>query len=126
MDETEQACLTDQTPEVCLTDLTLALEDNTPVESQMVIEDDVQVSEICMTIDIDHTWPGDMVVDLVTPSENVISVIPRYQGFSDSYSLVVDPAESSLGTWTLQLEDKGAGDSGTLYGWCMRLGPCQE
>ncbi|MEU4153605.1 M4 family metallopeptidase [Streptomyces sp. NPDC026659] len=78
-------------------------------------------SNLRVTVDITHTWRGDLVIDLVGPS----GASYRLKDFSSSDSgddvddtYVVDAsAEPADGTWTLKVQDKAAQDTGRINGW---------
>ncbi|MFE9359368.1 M4 family metallopeptidase [Streptomyces olivaceoviridis] len=74
-----------------------------------------------VSVDITHTWRGDLVIDLVGPSGTAY----RLKNFSSSDSAddvnetytVNASAESANGTWKLRVQDQATYDTGTLNGW---------
>jgi Zn-dependent metalloprotease len=74
-----------------------------------------------VSVDITHTWRGDLVIDLVGPSGTAY----RLKNFSSSDSAdnvkqtytVNASAEPANGTWTLRVQDQATYDTGTINGW---------
>jgi Zn-dependent metalloprotease len=74
-----------------------------------------------VTVDISHTWRGDLVIDLVGPSGTAY----RLKNFSSSDSAdnvnatytVNASSESANGTWKLKVQDQAAQDVGTINSW---------
>ncbi|MEU6668838.1 M4 family metallopeptidase [Streptomyces sp. NPDC046727] len=78
-------------------------------------------SNLQVSVDITHTWRGDLVIDLVGPSGTAY----RLKDFSSSDSAddvnetytVNASAESANGTWKLRVQDQATYDTGTINGW---------
>ncbi|MEU0335493.1 M4 family metallopeptidase [Streptomyces sp. NPDC006193] len=74
-----------------------------------------------VSVDISHTWRGDLVIDLVGPSGTAY----RLKNFSSSDSAddviatytVNASAETANGTWTLRVQDQATYDTGTINSW---------
>ncbi|WP_030349063.1 M4 family metallopeptidase [Streptomyces sp. NRRL S-1022] len=74
-----------------------------------------------VSVDITHTWRGDLVIDLVGPSGTAY----RLKNFSSSDSAdnvnetytVNASAEPANGTWKLRVQDQATYDTGTINGW---------
>ncbi|MEV6836451.1 M4 family metallopeptidase [Streptomyces sp. NPDC051133] len=74
-----------------------------------------------VSVDITHTWRGDLVIDLVGPSGTAY----RLKNFSSSDSAdnvkqtftVNAAAEPANGTWKLKVQDQATYDTGTINGW---------
>ncbi|KOV91420.1 M4 family metallopeptidase [Streptomyces sp. NRRL B-3648] len=74
-----------------------------------------------VSVDITHTWRGDLVIDLVGPSGTAY----RLKNFSSSDSAdnvnetytVNASAETANGTWKLRVQDQATYDTGTINGW---------
>ena len=94
------------------------------------------VVDVEVTLDITHTWRGDLTVDLAAPSGTSVRLHDRSGGSSDNiqgtYSVsggTLTPATSLSGfvgasgdgTWTLSVADGAGGDSGTLNSWSTTL-----
>lgn len=86
-----------------------------------------------MTLDISHSWIGDLTVTLVSPAGTQSVLVDRpglstsatYGTSQDDIRFTVDSVqfwgESANGTWTLIVEDAIAGDPGTLNAWTLGL-----
>ncbi|MES4893009.1 M4 family metallopeptidase [Streptomyces sp. NPDC096012] len=78
-------------------------------------------SNLAVTVDITHTWRGDLVIDLVGPSGTAY----RLKNFSSSDSAddvnetytVNASAEPANGTWQLKVQDQATYDTGKINGW---------
>ncbi|MFI7405001.1 M4 family metallopeptidase [Streptomyces sp. NPDC049541] len=78
-------------------------------------------SNLQVTVDITHTWRGDLVIDLLGPSGTAY----RLKNFSSSDSAdnvqatytVNASSETANGTWKLKVQDQAAQDVGTLNSW---------
>jgi len=138
-----------------LTGSTGAIPDNgcpvdTPYTATMAesgaIGSDWEIANV--TIDITHTWDGDLDIRLVSPSGTTLSLSNENGGSGDNYSgtQFVDGAPSILtgsapfagqfepeggpfatafdgeevnGTWTLAICDEFGGDTGTVNSWSI-------
>ncbi|MGW1751834.1 M4 family metallopeptidase [Streptomyces sp. NPDC002092] len=78
-------------------------------------------SNLQVSVDITHTWRGDLVIDLLGPSGTAY----RLKNFSSSDSAdnvkatytVNASSETANGTWKLRIQDQAAQDVGTLNSW---------
>ncbi|MEU2225038.1 M4 family metallopeptidase [Streptomyces sp. NPDC018347] len=74
-----------------------------------------------VSVDITHTWRGDLVIDLVGPSGTAYRL--KNASSSDSADDVNETytvnaaAESANGTWKLRVQDQATYDTGTINGW---------
>jgi carboxypeptidase T len=70
-----------------------------------------------VTVDITHTYIGDLIVDFIAPDGTVYNLHNRAGGGTDNlhqqYTLNLS-GESQLGVWTLRVQDVAAADTGTL------------
>ena len=101
------------------------------------ITDTIQITakgalkDIEVTVDITHTYRGDLKVSLIPPSGETIVLHNRNGGGADNltttYTLATTPALSQLvgkslkGTWTIQVQDAAAQDTGTFNSWGLKL-----
>ncbi|MGW3210401.1 M4 family metallopeptidase [Streptomyces sp. NPDC001135] len=107
-------------------------ENNTPVsipDNGPAVTSNITVSgrsgnapgNLQVSVDITHTWRGDLVIDLVGPSGTAY----RLKNFSSSDSAdnvketytVNAAAEPANGTWKLKVQDQATYDTGTINGW---------
>ncbi|MEU5536882.1 M4 family metallopeptidase [Streptomyces sp. NPDC020362] len=78
-------------------------------------------SNLQVSVDITHTWRGDLVIDLVGPSGTSY----RLKNFSSSDSAdnvkqtftVNASSQTANGTWKLKVQDQAAQDVGTINSW---------
>lgn len=109
-------------PDLQTVTFALDVPDSTPVES------------LAITLDIQHTYIGDLVVELRPPAGLGAGplILHRRAGGSaknlkKTYDAATTPALASFagrscaGTWTLQIRDEAAQDSGTLVAFALDL-----
>jgi subtilisin-like proprotein convertase family protein len=85
-----------------------------------------RVEHVEVDVNISHTYRGDLVVMLVSPSgETSVLAAPRYSDSGDGlvwrFQTVRHWGEAANGTWTLQVLDSAALDVGTLNSWTLRI-----
>lgn len=111
----------------------LAIPDNTPagVSSSIAIAPSGSVRGIKVSVDITHSWIGDLRVELVAPSGQ--SALLHDQSGRDedniirSYDSVTSPSLTALigqavqGNWQLRVKDLAAQDTGKLNRWKLEL-----
>ncbi|HIF04865.1 MAG TPA: hypothetical protein EYQ80_05610 [Candidatus Poseidoniales archaeon] len=86
------------------------------------IPDGLQVEHVEVIVDIDHTYRGDLVVTLTSPSGTESTLAQKHGDSGNNYrdwmfSTVHNWDEYSAGNWTLSVEDQGSGDTGTWNDW---------
>ncbi|WP_330282218.1 M4 family metallopeptidase [Streptomyces sp. NBC_00588] len=80
-------------------------------------------SNLQVSVDIVHTWRGDLVIDLVAPDGSTY----RLKNFSGSDSAdnvqqtytVNASSETANGTWKLRVQDQAAQDTGYIDSWAL-------
>jgi extracellular elastinolytic metalloproteinase len=111
----------------------LAIPDNTPagISSSIAIAQSGTIRGIKVSVDITHSWIGDLRVELAAPSGQ--SAILHDQSGRDedniirSYDSVTSPALAALvgqsvqGNWQLRVKDLAAQDLGKLNRWKLEL-----
>lgn len=112
----------------------LAIPDNsaTGVTNAMTITPVFAVTDVQCSVNITHTYKGDLIVELRHGSTNV-RLHNRTGGSADNivgtYPTTITPyaslssffGQSSTGTWTLFVSDNASADTGTLNQWCLTL-----
>ncbi|MFC7616421.1 proprotein convertase P-domain-containing protein [Actinokineospora soli] len=78
-----------------------------------------------ITVDIVHTWRGDLVLDLIAPDGSPYrlksaNVDDSADNVKTTYTLNL-AAESPNGTWTLRAQDLYGGDWGHINAWTLDL-----
>ncbi|CAL9417320.1 M4 family metallopeptidase [Streptomyces sp. enrichment culture] len=74
-------------------------------------------SDLRVTVDIRHTWSGDLVVDLVAPDGTVYPLRSRTGGSADNIQetyTVNASSETANGTWKLRVQDRARYDTGYI------------
>jgi len=107
------------------------------------------VTDINVSVDITHTWDGDIDIVLTAPSGNSVTLADRIGGSANDYTgttfddeatgpitassppytgtfqpqnaLSALDGESVAGTWSLSITDYAGGDNGTLNSWSVTI-----
>jgi subtilisin family serine protease len=77
-----------------------------------------------VTVNIVHTFVGDLVVDLIAPDGSVYNLQNRAGGSADNINRTYTvnlSSEPANGTWTLRVRDAAAIDSGRIDSWTLSL-----
>ena len=113
----------------------LIIPDNDPqgIASELPIDRDGQVQDINVSVDISHTWIGDLRVSLVAPS-GFEADLHRYTGreadnIIEVYDVSTTPGLAELvrsgqtveGVWRLKAADFAQRDVGKLNSWGMDI-----
>lgn len=106
------------------------IEDNKTATSTMTFGDDVTVDSLKLDLDIDHTYRGDLVVSLTSPSGKTAVISNKQGGSADdlkgNFDLSAFAGEKAAGTWTLSVQDTARQDTGTLNSWGLTITPKGE
>ncbi len=101
--------------------------DNKTVTSTLSLTGDATVDSLKLNLDIAHSYRGDLVVSLTSPSGKSAVVSNKQGGSADdlkgSFDLSAFAGEKAAGTWTLTVQDTARGDTGTLNGWGLTIAP---
>ncbi|MFH1217390.1 MAG: M4 family metallopeptidase [Pseudomonadota bacterium] len=108
-----------------------AIPDNSPagISSSLAIGEAGHILHLDVTVDISHTWIGDLVVTLVSPA-GVGIILHNRTGSSrrdikKTYSTRTEESLKPLvggelqGQWVLKVADLAGQDTGILHGWKM-------
>jgi len=113
----------------------LSIPDNRPagVVSTIDINADGALTGITVTVDISHTWRGDLRVVLISP-DGFLAELHRFQGGSaddlrrsftaadtDDLARLVQQGVSVRGRWSLNVSDHVRRDVGKLNSWRLEL-----
>jgi subtilisin family serine protease len=83
----------------------------------------VALNQVILTLNITHTYVGDLVVRLQPPRGSAITLWNRTGKSQNSITLAGPLASNSTinpnGTWTLTVEDKASNDTGRLANWSL-------
>jgi subtilisin family serine protease len=104
----------------------------TGVTSPIGVTDNGTIQDIAVTVDIQHSYLGDISVQVIAPSGDAILLQGRNLGrntqLQSTYTVQNTPAlqllleQPSAGEWQLQVVDSIAGDTGTLNSWRLSIG----
>ncbi|MBX7222471.1 MAG: proprotein convertase P-domain-containing protein [Blastocatellia bacterium] len=88
--------------------------------------DNLTISSLSVSVNITHTWRGDVKVDLVGPDNTTVNL--KATSSSDSADNVVATytptgfnGKASAGAWKLRVYDLASADTGTLNNWSMAI-----
>ncbi|MCI0506631.1 MAG: proprotein convertase P-domain-containing protein [Gammaproteobacteria bacterium] len=107
--------------------------DRNEVGIQSVIDNtkNGMVRQIAVSVDITHTYTGDLRIELVAPSGQVVMLHNKEGGNADNlkktYSSSTHTALAGLtgtraaGNWTLRVADLASADIGTLNSWALAI-----
>jgi subtilisin-like proprotein convertase family protein len=94
-------------------------------ESTIHIADELDVQKLAVNLDIPHTYKGDLVVTLTSPSGKSAVLHNRTGGSADDvkgrFDLTAFAGEPAKGDWKLTVEDKARRDTGTLKSWGLEI-----
>jgi subtilisin-like proprotein convertase family protein len=103
------------------------------IERSLSTASTMRVGSVELSVDISHTWIGDLQVSLVSPAGTAVMLHDRTGGSSDNlvrtYTAATTPALANLasqpvaGTWKLKVADREAQDVGKLNDWRLLIRP---
>ena len=99
------------------------------VISKLGVDRRVPVVKATVDLEIDHTFRGDLVVDLVTPGGEHLRVTEGSGGENDlrgSFTVELPDGLESAGDWHLVVGDRAGLDIGTLDAWKLTLEPAAD
>ncbi|MBE0565189.1 MAG: proprotein convertase P-domain-containing protein [Krumholzibacteria bacterium] len=111
----------------------LPLPDYTTVTDAIVVGQSGSVGDVAVFVDVTHTWRGDLIATLTSPSGTQVQLHNRGGSSADDLhgwypdeivpvgDLGVFTGEPLHGAWTLAVSDNAGGDVGTFSGWCLRI-----
>jgi len=77
-----------------------------------------------VTVNIIHTWIGDLVVDLIAPNGTVYNLHNRSGGSTDNINTTYSrnlSGHAANGVWRLRVRDAAAADVGRIDNWTLDL-----
>jgi subtilisin-like proprotein convertase family protein len=102
------------------------------ISSRINISDSGRVKSLQVTIDINHEYLGDIVIELVTPDGAIALVQGRTLGRKTKLQTIYDLqntptlqlllAQEARGAWQLRIADLIPGDQGKLNWWKLTIG----
>lgn len=104
----------------------IAIPDNnsTGITSPLSVTRTGQSGSVAVTIDITHTYIGDLIVDLIHPDGSVFNLHNREGGSANdiqqTYNVNVGSADAE-GEWAVRVRDRARRDTGSLNGWVLQF-----
>lgn len=104
------------------------------VEVALELRNTGTVGDVSVSVDIAHTWIGDLEVALIHPDGTTVLLHNMTGGSDDNivttYPILTPPAESLsvlqgkpiAGTWKLRVRDYYQQDTGTIRSWGLSIG----
>ncbi|NQD38870.1 S8 family serine peptidase [Permianibacter sp. IMCC34836] len=95
-------------------------DDPAGVESPINVSRSGPSGTVKVAVNIVHTWIGDLIVDLVSPSGTVFNLHNQSGGSQDNINAIYNidvGAEESQGVWKLRVSDNAFLDSGYIDSW---------
>ncbi|MCA9253002.1 MAG: proprotein convertase P-domain-containing protein [Phycisphaerales bacterium] len=121
------------------TDVPQSINDNSTITSTINVPDDFCIGDVNVDLDITHTYIGDLIVQLASPSGTIVRLHNRSGSGDDDIVTTYDEQggtnpdgpgslgdfnlTNGQGDWTLTVTDDAGGDVGTLNGWSLRIVP---
>jgi hypothetical protein len=98
--------------------------DSTGITSSLTVPDSGAISALQLNIDIEHTWRGDLRVELMHNGQTVM-LHDRTGGsehnLTTSFDVPQMVGEEMNGSWTLKVSDNAGQDTGTLLSWSLEV-----
>ena len=117
----------EESPGVTIPDNTLG-----GIERTLSVSDSGQLDTIEIEIDITHSYIGDLVISLISPSGTLVLLhnqsgesadnLIRAFGMDNTSALQTLRGESISGDWILNVADHANADQGKLNRWAIKLG----
>lgn len=103
-----------------------AINDNTTVTSSIAVSgrSGAAASSTPVSVNIVHTYIGDLKVDLLAPDGSVYVLHNRSGGSADNIVATYNvnlSSEAINGTWKLRVNDNAAGDTGYINSWSIKF-----
>jgi carboxypeptidase D len=117
--------------DVAAADVPKAINDNTMISSRIDLAGLGPITGIQVSVDITHTYIGDLLIRLVSPSGTGLVLHNQQGGSADdivgTYGVDLTPyqplstlhGEIPAGSWYLEVTDKANGDTGSLNAWSL-------
>ena len=116
----------------------ISIPDNNPtgITSTLDVADSFCVGDVNASVNITHTFRGDLIVELTSPSGTTVRLHNRTGSSADNLIATYDQGvfnpdgpgamtnfnnQPSLGTWTLKVIDAANIDVGTLNSWSLKF-----
>jgi subtilisin-like proprotein convertase family protein len=108
-------------------DVPKSIPDNnsTGVTSTLTLTDGYSIQSLSLSVNISHTYKGDLVVSLISPSGTEAVVSNREGGSADNIVATFDltnfNGQDAVGDWKLKVVDLASQDTGTINSWSLTI-----
>ncbi len=105
----------------------IAIPDNDEVgiEDVIVVGLDQPIAQLKVTVDIEHSWKGDLDVILTGPNGEIAIIAEADgeagKGIQDTFFVEEFNGAQAAGEWTLSVSDGTRRDEGQLNGWSLEI-----
>ena len=102
----------------------LAIPGVVTVSDTITVPDSGTATSVSVSVDIAHTWIGDLLVELIAPDGTAITLHDRGGGSADDIDQTYAPDFEGVliaGNWTLRIDDNFVDDSGVLNSWTLTV-----
>ncbi len=93
------------------------------IKSDIVVADDDQTRSVAVSVDLQHTYRGDLVLELITPDGTWHDLEDISRGgendVRETFQVAFDEPVATKGTWRLVVSDHARLDTGTLKKWSI-------
>ena len=86
------------------------------------------LQKVLVSVDITHTYRGDLVIQLIAPNGEIATLSDRAGGSADNFSAVdldvtssFTPGSSASGPWKLFVRDLAIQDTGTINSFSLTI-----
>jgi subtilisin-like proprotein convertase family protein len=113
--------------------LTIPDDDIQGITSQLLVDHGGPMQHLAISVDVTHSWIGDLRISLVAPSGQEVVLHDRSGVSADNIQEVYDPlkvpelaallqnGQPALGLWTLKVADLARRDVGKLNTWGLDI-----
>jgi subtilisin-like proprotein convertase family protein len=100
--------------------------DATGITSTLQVSESRNITDLKVTVNITHTWIGDLIVTLVGPDGST-KVLHNRAGrnthdIHQTYQVLEAVGKNTAGAWQLKVADVDAADVGVLQSWSLDFG----
>ncbi len=125
----DHACMDMPTATTDMATPALPIPDSTPAgaSSTITVAGAGPISSLAVTVDVAHTYRGDLRLELVHAGRTVILLDRQGAGEDDvrqTFPVADFNATDAAGDWTLRVVDTAAQDTGTLRSWSIAITRC--
>ena len=102
----------------------LAIPGVVTVSDIITVPDSGTATSVSVSVDIAHTWIGDLLVELIAPDGTTITLHNRGGGSADDIDQTYAPDFEGVliaGNWTLRIDDNFVDDPGVLNSWTLTV-----